>query len=422
MEIIQTPAFELIENYYYDYAKYINMGGRTVPFFKDTLKAVQRRILYASYLLTKNGSFIKSARIVGEVMGKYHPHGDSYGSIVTLVHSGLIEGRGNFGSNIGVDPIDAAASRYTEARLHPLIKKIAFEYIDHVPYFVNDLGIEEPEYIPTMLPLNLIQFSNASDFTTGIGVGLAFTLPMFSLKEAIKFLKKIVEEKKVSNKDLNIVYRSISEPMTDKLFKTGSDSISFDSKYTLEKDDKEICITEFSPGIKIKSVLSKLGVYIDKSKETTNVLIKLDRGKRASDYDLEKMLSSKQKFNMLFHDNTKIRSYSVYEIFMSCYNCYKEAVLVSLNKEQEKFISLISTYEKLQKMKPHLTPLNLQTAEKIMKAEGWDEKEVKRLLNYSVETVCKAHLLETETRNLLQNVQNKISDIDTFCLQHYDEL
>ena len=61
MDTIQTPASELVQNYYYEYAKYINMGGRTVPFFKDTLKAVQRRILYASYLLTRNGSFVKSA-------------------------------------------------------------------------------------------------------------------------------------------------------------------------------------------------------------------------------------------------------------------------------------------------------------------------------------------------------------------------
>ncbi len=422
MDIIQTPAPELVQNYYYEYAKYINMGGRTVPFFKDSLKAVQRRILYASYLLTRNGSFVKSARIVGETMGKFHPHGDSYGSVVTLVNSGMIEGRGNFGSTVGVDPIDAAASRYTEARLHPRIKELAFKYIEHVPYFVNDLGIEEPEYIPTMLPLNLIQFSNNADYTTGIGVGLAFTLPMFKLKDAIKFLTKIVKSEKISHKNMPVVYKSIEVPMTDKLFTKGSDTLDFMSKYVIETGEKEISINEFAPGLKIKSVLNKLGVYIDKSKENTNVLIKLDRGKRAADYDLDKLLSSKQKFNMIFHDNTRIRIYSVYEIFYECYNAYKQAVLTSLNKEKEKFVNQVDTYQKLQKMKPHLNPLNLQTAQKIITAEGWDEKEVKRLLNYSIETVCRADVLEKEAQQLLFEVENNINNIDDYCLGHYNSL
>ena len=334
----------------------------------------------------------------------------------------MIEGRGNFGSTVGVDPIDAAASRYTEARLHPRIKELAFKYIEHVPYFVNDLGIEEPEYIPTMLPLNLIQFSNNADYTTGIGVGLAFTLPMFKLKDAIKFLTKIVKSEKISHKNMPVVYKSIEVPMTDKLFTKGSDTLDFMSKYVIENGEKEITINEFAPGLKIKSVLNKLGVYIDKSKENTDVLIKLDRGKRAADYDLDKMLSSKQKFNMIFHDNTKIRIYSVYEIFYECYNAYKQAVLTSLNKEKEKFVNQVDTYQKLQKMKPHLNPLNLQTAQKIITAEGWDEKEVKRLLNYSIETVCRADVLEKETQQLLFEVENNINNIDDYCLGHYNSL
>lgn len=424
MENIEySPATELVQNYYYDYAKFINLGGRTVPFYKDTLKAVQRRLLYASYLLTKNGSYVKSARIVGETMGKFHPHGNLSldSTLVTTVHSGFLEGRGNFGSNVGVDPIDAAASRYTEVRLNPLIKEIAFKYIEDVPYYMNDLGVEEPCYIPTMLPLNLVQFSTHGEYTTGIGVGLSFTLPMFTLKSAVKFMKKLIKEGTCKKEDIPLVYKHISVPNTNKLFSTGADSINIVSAYNVSDNEKEINITEFAPGLKIKSALGKLGVYIDKSKDNTDVLVKLDRGKKASDYDLDKILSAQTRFQMLFHDNEKIRLYSVAEIFLSVYNTFKEAVLVSLNKDKDKAEYLVDTYQKLQKIKKYLNPLNKDTAQKIISNESYEEKEVRRLLSYSIDTFCKADVLEVEAKKQLSDIVHNITNIDDFCLHLYEE-
>lgn len=424
MENIEySPATELVQNYYYDYAKFINLGGRTVPFYKDTLKAVQRRLLYASYLLTKNGSYVKSARIVGETMGKFHPHGNLSldSTLVTTVHSGFLEGRGNFGSNVGVDPIDAAASRYTEVRLNPLIKEIAFKYIEDVPYYMNDLGVEEPCYIPTMLPLNLVQFSTHGEYTTGIGVGLSFTLPMFTLKSAVKFMKKLIKEGTCKKEDIPLVYKHISVPNTNKLFSTGADSINIVSAYNVSDNEKEINITEFAPGLKIKSALGKLGVYIDKSKDNTDVLVKLDRGKKASDYDLDKILSAQTRFQMLFHDNEKIRLYSVAEIFLSVYNTFKEAVLVSLDKDKDKAEYLVDTYQKLQKIKKYLNPLNKDTAQKIITNESYEEKEVRRLLSYSIDTFCKADVLEVEAKKQLSDIVHNITNIDDFCLHLYEE-
>jgi DNA gyrase/topoisomerase IV subunit A len=424
MENIEySPATELVQNYYYDYAKFINLGGRTVPFYKDTLKAVQRRLLYASYLLTKNGSYVKSARIVGETMGKFHPHGNLSldSTLVTTVHSGFLEGRGNFGSNVGVDPIDAAASRYTEVRLNPLIKEIAFKYIEDVPYYMNDLGVEEPCYIPTMLPLNLVQFSTHGEYTTGIGVGLSFTLPMFTLKSAVKFMKKLIKEGTCKKEDIPLVYKHISVPTTNKLFSIGADSINIVSAYNVSSNEKEVNITEFAPGLKIKSALNKLGVYIDKSKDNTDVLVKLDRGKKASDYDLDKILSAQTRFQMLFHNNEKIRLYSVAEIFLSVYNTFKEAVLVSLNKDKDKAEYLVDTYQKLQKIKKYLNPLNKDTAQKIITNESYEEKEVRRLLSYSIDTFCKADVLEVEAKKQLSDIVHNITNIDDFCLHLYEE-
>lgn len=419
-----SPATELVQEYYYDYAKFINMGGRTVPYFKDTLKAVQRRLLYASYLLTNNGSFVKSARVVGETMGKFHPHGNQSldSTLVTNVHSGYLEGRGNFGSNVGVDSIEAAASRYTEVRIHPLIKEIVFKYIQNVPFYENDLGVDEPEHLPTMLPLNLVQFSKTAEYTTGIGVGLSFTLPMFTLKSAVNFMKNLIKEATYKKENLTLVYKNIITNVTSKLYNTGTDSIAYKSIFTESKDGKELVITEFAPNLKIKNVLNKLGVFIDMSKATTNVLVKIDRGKRTSDYNLEKMLSSQVKFQLLFHNNSQIRLYSVAEIFLSVYNTFKDAVLISLNKDKDKQEQLIDTYTKLKKIKKYLNPLNEKTTQKIIDNEKLEEKEVRKLLNHSVDTFCKADELIHDTNKQLLSIVDKINNIDNFCLNLYEEV
>jgi len=281
--------------------------------------------------------------------------------------------------------------------------------------------VEEPCYIPTMLPLNLVQFSTHGEYTTGIGVGLSFTLPMFTLKSAVKFMKKLIKEGTCKKEDIPLVYKHIRVPNTNKLFSTGADSINVVSAYNVSNNEKEINITEFAPGLKIKSALGKLGVYIDKSKDNTDVLVKLDRGKKASDYDLDKILSAQTRFQMLFHDNEKIRLYSVAEIFLSVYNTFKEAVLVSLNKDKDKAEYLVDTYQKLQKIKKYLNPLNKDTAQKIITNESYEEKEVRRLLSYSIDTFCKADVLEVEAKKQLSDIVHNITNIDDFCLHLYEE-
>ena len=124
---------------------------------------------------------------------------------------------------------------------------------------------------------------------------------------------------------------------------------------------------------------------------------------------------------MLFHDNEKIRLYSVAEIFLSVYNTFKEAVLVSLNKDKDKAEYLVDTYQKLQKIKKYLNPLNKDTAQKIITNESYEEKEVRRLLSYSIDTFCKADVLEVEAKKQLSDIVYNITNIDDFCLHLYEE-
>lgn len=177
---------EIMHTAYLQYSLSVNVG-RAIPDVRDGLKPVNRRILYAMRQMgiTKSHQTVKCAKVVGEVMGNYHPHGDAaiYDALVRLaqpfsMRCPLIEGQGNFGTMDG-DP--AAASRYTECRLErlaeELINDIDKDTVDMVPNF--DESILEPAVLPAKYPQLLV------NGTTGIGVGMATTIPPHNLGEVI---------------------------------------------------------------------------------------------------------------------------------------------------------------------------------------------------------------------------------------------
>ncbi|MBR1418697.1 MAG: DNA gyrase subunit A, partial [Synergistaceae bacterium] len=169
---------------------------RALPDIRDGLKPVQRRVLFAmSELgLKHNTGYKKSARIVGETMGKYHPHGDSsiYDTMVRLAQDWnlrykLVDGQGNFGSIDGDSP---AAMRYTEARLHRLgelmLEDLDEDTVDWGPNF--DESLKEPLSLPSILPNLLVNGS------TGIAVGMATNMPPHNLKEIVDVLCWLLKE------------------------------------------------------------------------------------------------------------------------------------------------------------------------------------------------------------------------------------
>src|SRR5512141_126520 len=188
---------------YLDYAMSVIIG-RALPEVRDGLKPVQRRILYAMFRegLLPNKKYSKSAGVVGEVLKKYHPHGDSavYDAMVRLAQDfnmryTLVDGQGNFGS---IDGDPAAAYRYTEARLakisEELLADIDKETVDFTPNF--DETTEEPKVLPSKVP-NLIVNGAA-----GIAVGMATNIPPHNLGEVIDGLVMLLENPTVSIADL----------------------------------------------------------------------------------------------------------------------------------------------------------------------------------------------------------------------------
>ena len=203
--IIKAEFSEVMQKSYIDYAMSV-ICARALPDARDGLKPVQRRVLY-SMIELNNGPdkpHRKCARIVGDTMGKYHPHGDSsiYGALVNMAqewstHYPLVDGHGNFGS---VDGDGAAAMRYTEAR----VSKIAMEMLadinkDTVNFSPNfDETEKEPDVLPCRFP-NLL-----CNGTTGIAVGMASNIPPHNIKETIDAVVKMINNRIDENRDTEI--------------------------------------------------------------------------------------------------------------------------------------------------------------------------------------------------------------------------
>jgi DNA gyrase subunit A len=200
-----TPVFieQEMKNSYLNYAMSV-IVGRALPDVRDGLKPVHRRILYAmqDLGLVHSRAYKKSARIVGEVLGKYHPHGDTavYDTLVRMVQDfslryPLIDGQGNFGS---IDGDSAAAMRYTEARLasitEEMLSDIEKNTVNFAPNF--DETLEEPTLLPAALP-NLL--CNGS---SGIAVGMATNIPPHNLNEVADAIVASIENPELTSKDL----------------------------------------------------------------------------------------------------------------------------------------------------------------------------------------------------------------------------
>lgn len=205
MPVVETvPLHETTRERYLNYALSV-ITSRALPDIRDGLKPVQRRILYAMYnnlRLLPDGRFRKSATVVGEVMGKYHPHGDSaiYDAMVRMaqdfsLRNPLVDGHGNFGS---IDGDRAAAMRYTEARLQPLaiqmLDEIRKQTVDFRPNF--DGTLHEPVVLPSRVPNLLVNGAS------GIAVGMATNIPPHNLGEVVDALVYLIDNPAATLEDI----------------------------------------------------------------------------------------------------------------------------------------------------------------------------------------------------------------------------
>lgn len=289
-QIISTEFADVMQKSFVDYAMSV-ITARAVPDVRDGLKPVQRRVLYAMHELGLNFDkpHRKSARIVGDTMGKYHPHGDSsiYEALVVMEQDfkkgmALVDGHGNFGS---IEGDSAAAMRYTEARLKKFTQEVYLKDLDKnvIRFLPNfDETEQEPEVLPVRVPNILV---NGAD---GIAVGMVTSIPPHNLGEVISAVEAFIDNNEISTKELMEYIKGpdfptggivINQSELEEIYSTGSGKIKVRGKLEFEPAKKKterdkLVITEI-PYTLIGSNLGKLLADIAglvETKKTTDIV------------------------------------------------------------------------------------------------------------------------------------------------------
>ena len=320
-EVFLTPLEEVLPGSMLPYAEYVILD-RALPRVEDGLKPVQRRILYTMYDmgLTPDKPHKKCARIVGDCMGKYHPHGDSsvYDAMVRMAQDfnmrmTLVNGHGNFGS---VDGDPAAAMRYTEARLEPLALELLRDIEkDTVRFTLNfDDSLKEPETLPGRFPNLLVNGAS------GIAVGLATNIPPHNLGEVIDGVVAYIDNPHIKLFEMMKYIKAPDFPtggyiIANELlqaYETGKGKITLRAKVNVEEGDndkKHIVITELPYQVNKAKLLTKIAELREEKKDILGGISEItdesDRnGMRAvirvkKDADVDKILAALYKFTDL---------------------------------------------------------------------------------------------------------------------------
>ena len=373
--IIKTEYSELMQKSYIDYAMSV-IVARALPDVRDGLKPVQRRVLYDMYELgiRADRPYRKSARIVGDTMGKYHPHGDSsiYGALVNMAQEWntrypLVDGHGNFGSEDGDGP---AAMRYTEARLSKIsmemLADINKDTVDFEPNF--DETEKEPVVLPSRYPNLLV------NGTSGIAVGMATNIPPHNLREVVDAVVKIMDNRILEDRDTQIeellsIVKAPDFPTgglilgtrgAEEAYRTGRGKIrvrAVTNIETLPNGKSQIIVTELPYMVNKAKLIEKIAdLHKDKkidgitdlrdesNREGTRVVIELRRDANANVIlnQLYKHTQMQDTFGviMLALVNGEPKVLSLLEM-LKCYIAHQEEVVTrrtkyDLNKAEER--------------------------------------------------------------------------------------
>ena len=354
--LIFTSLDEVLKNSMIPYAENVILD-RALPRVEDGLKPVQRRILYAmnEMGLTHDKPHKKCAKIVGECLGKYHPHGDSsvYGALVHLAQDfnmrmPLINGHGNFGT---VDGDSAAAYRYTEARLEALALELLRDIDkDTVKFNLNfDDTCEEPETLPGRYPNLLVNGA------TGIAVGLATNIPPHNLCEVIDGTIAYIDNPKISLKEMMKYIPApdfptggyiISGEELEEAYKTGRGKIKIRARVNIEKESGEkqnLVISELPYQVNKAELLKKISEMREERKEylgnIADVVDESDRNGMRAVIKLKKDADAKAILNYLYKNTQLETSFGINMVAIAngkpCQLCLLDIISYYVNYQRE---------------------------------------------------------------------------------------
>ena len=444
--IIPVNIREEMKRSYIDYAMSV-IVGRALPDVRDGLKPVHRRILFAMNELgmTPDKPFKKCARIVGEVLGKYHPHGDSsvYEALVRMAQDFatrylMIDGHGNFGS---VDGDSAAAMRYTEARMHKITQSmladIDCETIDFVPNF--DGSLEEPDVLPVRLPMILLNGSS------GIAVGMATNIPPHNVSEVIDGTVALIDNPDITIDGLMEYIKGPDFPTAAtilgnsgirKAYETGRGSIKMSAVATIEElpggggrqGRTAIVVTEIPYQVNKAMLIEKIAELVKDQKITgiSDLRDESDREGMRIVIELKRDAKPDVVKNNLFK-HTQLATTFGYNMLALC---GKQPRLMNLKQVLEEFVAhrveivtrRTTYYLKKAKLRAHILAGLLialgsldEVIELIKKSKTTDDAREGLMSRFGLDVEQANAILEMQLRRLTGLEQDKIKN-------EYDEL
>lgn len=429
---------------YRSYGKYVN-EKKMVPLITDGLIPVQRRLLLACHYIAKN--YIKTAKILAEAMGRWHPHNIGEGPLENLVHNGFVDGSGQWGERIGIEPTNCAAMRYTKARANPFVEEVAFKYIDHVPWREDELD-PEPISLPTMLPFCLM----GNYEMNMIAFGFKTEIPVYEKKD---LLSRIISLLDGTVKKPTIIpkvpgCKVLSGDYDDILVK-GVGKINIQGIYTVDESKSTVTINGWNPRFGFETVLRKIDKYKEWSLLTNGDIGFLDQTGKGDNCSKIVFSVAKQRNVPQIFDRMKeaisqsLKSsltYNIYvislegevqqvgvdDILLSAYGFHKSAFESYLKTNINKLHEAIKEIEYIRKIKPHISSIKEtedyeESLQRLHELSGVEKDIIRSILDrYKIKKLL---TFDTDGKFLMEKLnqfENQLNNIEVECLSKYKNL
>lgn len=442
----------LIPSLYYSYGKYVT-EKKMLPNSIDGTIPVWKRLLLSCHILARN-EFVKTTEVTAYCMGHFHPYADSFGVAETLVQNGFIIGKGNWGSNLGIEPIGAAAPRYTGMRMNPIVEEVCFKYINDVPWEPDEVK-PEPVFLPTMIPVCLF---SENEFNM-IAFGFKTVIPNYTLKDLINRLLFLLDQRRRITIKPNITGCDItsSNDELEKILTTpGKQTINVKGRYTEDKKNFIVYINGWPPRTSFQNIFNKIDnhkdkkgtpsklfsngdiTYIDESTEKDGTKIRLEVARarnREKIYDrlltaVKSCLKSSLYYNIfVFTPDKGVEEMSVDQLLLSCYNHYREILNIHLQNKLQTIESSIKELDLIEAIKPHISKItdkNKTEEELILELSnlvGADIADVSEIINkYKIRKLLSVN---TDKQKLLEDkkwTKDKLKDVDKYSIDNYNDL
>ena len=424
---------------YKDYGEYSNY--RNFPLDIDGLKPVERRVLLSAYKIAR-AKFVKSRQVDAYTIGHYHPHGECYGTVVQLVRQGFLTGQGNFGANVGIEPVGPAAPRYTECKLKERTVDMAFRYIDYVDWALNEFGEKEPPYLPIMYPACLL----GSDYTQGIGFGFKTFIPCYKeedLHQRLLWLLGIRKRKPIIAPISNCTITATPADV-EKLLTHGKNKLEVEGVIIEQPIKNTVTLKSWPPGKKFESLLRKFSKelndgligFTDVSVTETEIKFQVIRERNRDKIykDFVEKLRSAIKGTISFEINLtnidqRVIVKSVDNMLLDTHTMFLAMNEKMLKHEIKKLTELIEEYRALDIIRE---PLGLYISKdhdiedaltEIEKTTVVTAETAKFLINkYRIHKLFSLNTDTTELNNKINELDKHLKNLNNFVLEQYNDL